>query len=209
MTIISSIALLSLMLAAFDGAKELPITVPTEAQVGDLVDLEPGTYEANKVEYDADCGTLVVLENRADPNSRLIALPVIRVRATGGNPTEPIFYFAGGLGKPTLPSIPVSRWTSMRDLAGPGWPSSWSPLWYWFPSCCRCRPGGSSVGRSGEEPARSRPTDARLRRGLSSRASRQPGRVETRDKSRIASRGRAHTYLLGAFLALGCVSGLA
>jgi hypothetical protein len=121
MTIISSIALLSLMLAAFDGAKELPITVPTEAQAGDLVDLEPGTYEANRVEYDADCGTLVVLENRADPNSWLIALPVIRVRATGGNPAEPIFYIAGGLGKPTLPSILVSRWTSMRDLAGPGW----------------------------------------------------------------------------------------
>ncbi|NIV32690.1 MAG: alpha/beta fold hydrolase, partial [Anaerolineae bacterium] len=99
--IISSIALLSLMLAACGGARA-PITVPAGAQAGDLVGLEPCTYEANKVEYDADCGTLVVPENRADPDSRLIALPVIRVRATGDNPAEPIFYFSGGPGTSNL-----------------------------------------------------------------------------------------------------------
>ena len=64
--------------------------------------LEPCTYKANKVECDADCGTLVVPENRADPNSRLIALPVIRVRATGGDPAEPIFYFTGEPGESNL-----------------------------------------------------------------------------------------------------------
>jgi pimeloyl-ACP methyl ester carboxylesterase len=84
------------------GGKESPITVPAGAQAGDLVGLEPCTYEVNKVEYDADCGTLVVPENRADPNSRLIALPVIRVRATGDTPAEPIFYFAGGPGTSNL-----------------------------------------------------------------------------------------------------------
>jgi pimeloyl-ACP methyl ester carboxylesterase len=102
MIIISSIALLSLMLVACGGAKEAPVTVPAGAQPGDLVDLEPCTYKAGDVEYAADCGTLVVPENRADPNSRLIALPVIRVRATGDNPAEPIFYFAGGPGQSNL-----------------------------------------------------------------------------------------------------------
>jgi pimeloyl-ACP methyl ester carboxylesterase len=102
MIIISSIALLSLILAACVGAKEAPVTVPASAQPGDLVGLEPCTYEANKVEYDADCGTLVVPENRADPNSRLISLPVIRIHATGGDPAEPIFYFAGGPGSSNL-----------------------------------------------------------------------------------------------------------
>ena len=41
-------------------------------------------------------------ENRSDPGSRLIALPVIRVRATGDNPAEPILCFAGGPGGSNL-----------------------------------------------------------------------------------------------------------
>jgi pimeloyl-ACP methyl ester carboxylesterase len=91
--------LLILALAACIGSKEPePITVPEGAQAGDLVGLEACTYEAGDVEYAADCGTLVVPENRSDPNSRLIALPVTRIRATGGNPTEPIFYLQGGPG---------------------------------------------------------------------------------------------------------------
>ena len=102
MIIISSIAILSLMLAACGGAKEASITVPVGAQAGDLVGLEPCTYKAGDVDYGADCGTLVVPVNRADPNSRLIALPVIRVRATGDNPAEPIFYFTGGPGASNL-----------------------------------------------------------------------------------------------------------
>jgi pimeloyl-ACP methyl ester carboxylesterase len=100
--IISSIALLSLMLAACGSAKKAPVTVPAGAQAGDLVGLEPCTYKAGDVELAADCGTLAVPENRADPNSRLIALPVIRVRATGANPAEPIFRFSGGPGTSNL-----------------------------------------------------------------------------------------------------------
>jgi pimeloyl-ACP methyl ester carboxylesterase len=102
MIIISSIALLGLMLAACGGAKEVPVTVPAGAQAGDLVGLEPCAYKAGDVEYAAGCGTLVVPENRADPHSRLIALPVIRVRATGDDPAEPIFYLSGGPGQSNL-----------------------------------------------------------------------------------------------------------
>ena len=75
----------------------LPV-VPEGAQAGDLIDLKPCTYEAGKIKYSADCGTLVVPENRSDPNSRLIALPVIRVRALSDSPAEPIFYLQGGPG---------------------------------------------------------------------------------------------------------------
>jgi pimeloyl-ACP methyl ester carboxylesterase len=95
------IAVLVILLPAC-GAKEAPISVPAGAQPGDLVGLKPCTYKAGDVEYAADCGTLVVPENRADPNSRLTALPLIRVRATGGDPAEPIFYFAGGPGQSNL-----------------------------------------------------------------------------------------------------------
>jgi hypothetical protein len=45
MIIISSIALLSLILAACGGAKEAQVTVPAGAQSGDLVGLEPCTYK--------------------------------------------------------------------------------------------------------------------------------------------------------------------
>jgi pimeloyl-ACP methyl ester carboxylesterase len=92
----------SLLLTACAGDKQAPLAVPAGAQAGDLVGLVPCTYEAKEVEYDADCGTLVVPEHRGDPDSRLIALPVIRVRATGDRPAEPIFYLSGGPGTSNL-----------------------------------------------------------------------------------------------------------
>jgi pimeloyl-ACP methyl ester carboxylesterase len=95
------LALLAALLPACMG-KEAPITVPAGAQAGDLVGLQSCTYEANKVKYDADCGTLVVPENRGNPGSRLIALPVIRVHALNDSPAEPIFFLQGGPGVSNL-----------------------------------------------------------------------------------------------------------
>ena len=43
--------------------------------------LKSCTYNTEKGAYRADCGTLVVPENRANPHSRLIAFPVTRIRA--------------------------------------------------------------------------------------------------------------------------------
>ena len=99
--IILFLLLLSLLLTAC-GGKDDPITVPTGAKAGDLAGMEACTYEAKKVEYAADCGTLIVPENRSDPNSRLIALPVRRVHALSDNPEEPIFWFAGGPGSTNM-----------------------------------------------------------------------------------------------------------
>ena len=94
--------LITAVMTACGGSEESPIAVPEGAQAGDLIGLEACTYEADDVDYAAECGTLVVPENRADPNSRLIALPVIRINATGGNPAEPIFFLAGGPGQSNL-----------------------------------------------------------------------------------------------------------
>ncbi len=99
----STVAMMAAVLAAScGGTKVVPFTVPAGAQAGDLVDLEPCTYEAGDVEYAADCGTLVVPENRSEPTSRLIALPVTRVHASGDNPMEPIFWLAGGPGSTNM-----------------------------------------------------------------------------------------------------------
>lgn len=72
--------------------------VPAGARAGDLVELRPCTYKAGEIEYSADCGTLVVPENRSAPASWLIAVPVIRVRALKDKPAEPIFFLQGGPG---------------------------------------------------------------------------------------------------------------
>jgi pimeloyl-ACP methyl ester carboxylesterase len=97
---ISITILLTLLLAACSSAKK-PVVVPEGAQAGDLF-LEPCTFEAEKVKYEADCGTLVVPENRNKPGSRLIALPIVRIRATGPNPTEPILWLEGGPGQANI-----------------------------------------------------------------------------------------------------------
>jgi pimeloyl-ACP methyl ester carboxylesterase len=114
------IAVLVTLLSACGGRGD-PIAVPAGAQAGDLVGLEPCTYEAKEVKYDAECGTLVVLENRDDPDSRLIALPVIRVRATGDDPAEPIFYFSGGPGTSNLHFQHVEDVIEQHDIVQVGY----------------------------------------------------------------------------------------
>ena len=94
--------MIPLILLTSCGAKEVPMTVPEGAKAGDLVDMQPCTYETGDVEYTAECDTLVVLENRSNPKSRLISLPIMRVRSTGSNPSEPIFRFAGGPGNSNM-----------------------------------------------------------------------------------------------------------
>jgi len=116
-TIILLILMFGAVLTTACGKSQPPIlSVPDGAQAGDLLDLEPCTYEAKKVEYAADCGTLIVSENRSDPNSRLIALPVFRIRATGSNPTEPIFRLGGGPGQSNLGFSHLDKLIENHDL---------------------------------------------------------------------------------------------
>ena len=56
------------------------VSVPPGAHAGQLT-MQSCTYPTENGSYAADCGTLVVPEDRADPHSRLIALPVVRIRA--------------------------------------------------------------------------------------------------------------------------------
>lgn len=104
------VILAAMLLAACGGSQEAPVVVHPGAQAGDLVGLEPCTFEAGDVEYAADCGTLVVPENRSDPDSRLIALPVTRVLATDDDPAEPVFRLNGG------PGISNMNWPAVAWL---------------------------------------------------------------------------------------------
>jgi pimeloyl-ACP methyl ester carboxylesterase len=111
------ILILSTTLVTACSSSEAPsMIVPAGAQAGDLVDLEPCTFEAKHVEYAADCGTLIVPENRSAPNSRLIALPVTRIRATGSNPVEPIFRLGGGPGQSNMGFSHLENLIENHDL---------------------------------------------------------------------------------------------
>jgi pimeloyl-ACP methyl ester carboxylesterase len=91
------------------------VSVPAGAHAGQLT-LKNCTYNTEKGAYAADCGTLVVPENRADPHSRLIALPVIRIRAHSAHPGDPIFRLQGGPGVTNMSFPDASRFTANHDV---------------------------------------------------------------------------------------------
>ena len=91
------------------------VSVPAGAKAGDLI-LKPGSYATENGSYKADVGTLVVPENRADPGSRLIALPVIRIRARSDHPAEPIFRLEGGPGVTNMEFAKASRFADDHDV---------------------------------------------------------------------------------------------
>ena len=90
-------------------------SVPAGAEAGQLT-LKPCTYPTEKGDVRADCGTLVVPENRADRGSRLIALPVTRIRSRSPRPAEPIFRLEGGPGRSNMTFPIASRYTDRHDL---------------------------------------------------------------------------------------------
>jgi pimeloyl-ACP methyl ester carboxylesterase len=79
-----------------------------DAKPGDL-QIKPGKFKVGKVTALADIGTLVVPENRSKPSSRLIALPVIRVRSRNDHPKEPVFWLEGGPGASNL-KFDIPEW---------------------------------------------------------------------------------------------------
>src|SRR5512134_427419 len=96
-----ALVLFAALLLAGCGAKETaPLTVPEGAQAGELVGLKVCEFQSNssKTKYAAECGTLVVPENWDKSDSRLIALPVTRIPASGSNHAEPVFILHGGPG---------------------------------------------------------------------------------------------------------------
>ena len=94
---------------------EETVSVPKGALAGDLL-LDPCTYSTENGSYAADCGTLVVPENRADPHSRLIALPVTRIRSLSDHPAEPVFWLKGGPGLTNMQLPWANRFAEDRDV---------------------------------------------------------------------------------------------
>src|SRR5215216_935782 len=116
---ITGLALISLLTLGlgylhFTGGSK-SASVPAGAHAGQLT-LKSCSYGTERGSYAADCGTLVVPEKRADPQSRLIALPVTRIRARSGQPAEPIFPLQGGPGITNMDFRQASRFADERDV---------------------------------------------------------------------------------------------
>src|SRR5579863_120127 len=116
---ITGLALIAVLMLAlgylhFSGGSK-SVSVPLGAHAGQLT-LKSCNYTTENGTSAADCGTLVVPENRRDPNSRLIALPVIVIRAHSAHPGPPIFRLQGGPGLTNMEFPDASRFTANHDV---------------------------------------------------------------------------------------------
>jgi hypothetical protein len=91
------------------------VSVPAGAKAGQL-SLHPCHYGTEQGSYAADCGTLVVPENRAKPGARLIALPVTRIRALSDRSGAPVFRLEGGPGISNMHFKKASRLADNHDV---------------------------------------------------------------------------------------------
>jgi pimeloyl-ACP methyl ester carboxylesterase len=98
------------------------MVVPAGAKAGDL-ELSPCNIflEGDDQNYAGDCGTLIVPENRNASSSRLIALPVRRIRSLAENALEPIFWFQGGPGSPNSIFYPTDGILERHDFVMVGY----------------------------------------------------------------------------------------
>ena len=94
---------------------------PSNPVAKDELRVEPCTYTAGEIDYRAECGWLGVLENRADPSSKVLQLPVLRVLATGQEHLEPIYYLAGGPGQSNLTFTRLQGLIDRHDLVFVGY----------------------------------------------------------------------------------------
>ena len=106
-----------LLALAYPGlSKAAPLSVPAGAHAGQLTGLRSCTFPTESGSYRADCGTLVVPEDRASPRSRLIALPVVRIRARTAHPLAPVFHLNGGPGLTDMTFTEASRLAGQHDV---------------------------------------------------------------------------------------------
>ena len=96
------------------------VSVSQGAHAGQLT-MHACTYAAEKGAMPADCGTLVVPEDRASSKSRLIALPVTRILARSSHPLAPIFYLNGGPGITNMTFPQAGRLTAQHDVVMVGY----------------------------------------------------------------------------------------
>ena len=98
----------------------LAISISAQQKAGTLK-LKPYTFENAKGEkVESEFGTLLVPENRSNPQSNLIELAFVRFKSLAKNPGPPIVYLAGGPGGSGIFTAKGSRFPlfmALRDVA--------------------------------------------------------------------------------------------
>ena len=89
--------------------------VPTHLKKDQLY-LTPTTIKVGGHEFSAEEGYIVVNENPSDTLSRKIKLPVVRIRSTNKNPSEPIFWLNGGPGLSNMRYRPFPALLENHDI---------------------------------------------------------------------------------------------
>lgn len=97
--------------------------VVEDAQAGDLTELKDCEFQlqGSRTKYAAECGTLTVPENWDKSDSRLIALPVVRIAASGQDAAEPVFFLQGGPGSANLSWEPPDWLLENHDVVMVGY----------------------------------------------------------------------------------------
>jgi pimeloyl-ACP methyl ester carboxylesterase len=90
------------------------------AQSGEML-IKTGIFQIGAEQYDADYCTMVVPENRNSSDSRLINLPVVRIRSKNNEPKEPVFLLTGGPGASNIWERPPSWLLEHHDLVMVGY----------------------------------------------------------------------------------------
>src|SRR6201991_625409 len=94
----------------------LVTTINAQSKSGTLK-IKPYTFENEKGEkVDSEFGTLLVPENRSNPDSNLIELAFVRFKSTSKNPGPPIVYLAGGPGGSGIGTATGSRFPLFMAL---------------------------------------------------------------------------------------------
>lgn len=124
--LISVVILGGLVLAACQAsAPAIPAvpTVPADAKAGDLINVQTCAFQppGSDTIYEAECSTLIVPENWDKDGSRLIALPIVRIPATGPTSAEPVFWLVGGPGGSNLGWAPPAWLLKNRDAVMVGY----------------------------------------------------------------------------------------
>ena len=92
-----------------------PSSVPSGAHAGQLT-LHPCHYATEDGSYAPTAARSSCRENRHDPHSRLIALPVTRIHARSAQPGAPIFRLQGGPGITNMSFPDASRFAARHDV---------------------------------------------------------------------------------------------
>ena len=76
-----------------------------------------GLIKSAEVRALAQCGQIVVAQDRSKPNGKMLTLPVMRIPAKGDKVREPIFFLTGGPGASNLGDIlPLGRVHNSHDV---------------------------------------------------------------------------------------------